>query len=133
MNTDTHMSGSTVNNHISLKIGIRTQCNTENFVPIVDDTFEVRKLTIQITIQQSCQVKERIDQYRETRSLLKHQQSCYMNQPKSPNQIEVIITNRFGETRIPTYQIGCKNSERILWMKEFLNTETNTRVLLMNL
>ena len=29
------MSGSTVKNHISFKIGIRIQCNTENFVPIV--------------------------------------------------------------------------------------------------
>ena len=27
---------------------------------------------------------------------------------------------------------GCKNSEKILWMKEFLNTETHTPVLLMN-
>ena len=35
MNTDTHMSGSTVKNHISFKNGIRRQCNTENFVPIV--------------------------------------------------------------------------------------------------
>ena len=35
MNTDTHMNGSTVRNHISLKNGIRIQCNTENFVPIV--------------------------------------------------------------------------------------------------
>ena len=29
------MSGSTVKNHISFKNGIRIQCNTENFVPIV--------------------------------------------------------------------------------------------------
>ena len=42
------------------------------------------------------------------------------------------ITNSHGEARIPTYQNGCKNSERILWMTEFLNTETHTRVLLMN-
>ena len=27
---------------------------------------------------------------------------------------------------------GCKNSEKILWMKEFLNTETHTPVLLMS-
>ena len=33
---------------------------------------------------------------------------------------------------IPIYQSGCKNSRRILWMKEFLNTETHTRVLLMD-
>ena len=35
MNTDTLMNGSTVKNHTSLKNGIRIQCNTENFVPIV--------------------------------------------------------------------------------------------------
>ena len=38
-----------------------------------------------------------------------------------------------GETRaIPTYRNGCKSSEKILWMTEFLNTETHTPVLLMN-
>ena len=35
MKTDILMNGSTVKNHISLKKGIRKQCNTENFVPIV--------------------------------------------------------------------------------------------------
>ena len=35
MNTDTLTSGSTVKNHISFKNGIRIQCTTENFVPIV--------------------------------------------------------------------------------------------------
>ena len=35
MNTDTHTSGSMVKNRILLKNGIRRQCNTENFVPIV--------------------------------------------------------------------------------------------------
>ena len=43
------------------------------------------------------------------------------------------ITNRFRETRIiPTYRNGCKNSERILWMIEFLNAETHTPVPLKN-
>ena len=37
-----------------------------------------------------------------------------------------------GKNRIQTYQNGCKNSERILWMMKFLNVETHTRVLLMN-
>ena len=42
------------------------------------------------------------------------------------------VDRQVRETRIiPTYLIGCKNSERISWMKEFLNTETHTRVLLM--
>ena len=55
-----------------------------------------------------------------------------MNQPKSHNQIKMWISNRYGQAPIQTYQNGCKNSERILWMKEFLNTETHMRVLLMN-
>ena len=71
----------------------------------------------QITIQQSSQVKEWIDKHVETRSLLKHQRSGYMNQPKSQNLIKMRITNKYGETRIQTYKNGCKNSERILWMK----------------
>ena len=35
MNTDTHMSGSTVKNHISFKTVFGYSANTENFVPIV--------------------------------------------------------------------------------------------------
>ena len=35
MNTDTHTSGSTVKKPHLIKNGIRTQCNTENFLPIV--------------------------------------------------------------------------------------------------
>ena len=36
--------------------------------------------------QQSCQVKVWTDKHGETRSLLNHQKSCYMNQLKSQNQ-----------------------------------------------
>ena len=35
MNTDILTNGSTVKNHVSFKNGIRIQCNTDNFVPIV--------------------------------------------------------------------------------------------------
>ena len=65
-----------------------------------------RKLIIQITIQQSSHVKVWIDKHGETRSLLIHQKSCYTKQPKSQNQIKIRITNRYGETRIQTYQNG---------------------------
>ena len=82
---------------------------------------QVWKMIIQITIQQSSQVKLWIDKHGQTCSLLKHQKSFWMNQPKSQNQIKMRITNRYWETFIQTYQIGCKNSERTLWMKEFLN------------
>ena len=82
---------------------------------------------------QPSQAKVWIGKNGETRSLLKHQKSCWINQPKSPNQVKMRIMSEYGETRvIPTYQNGCKNSERILWMKEFRNTETHTRALLMN-
>ena len=89
-----------------------------------------RRLIIQIILQQSYQAKVWIDKYGETRILLKRQKSCWINQPKSQ---KMRITNRYGETRvIPTYRNGCKSSQRILWMTEFLNAETHTRVLLMN-
>ena len=35
MKTDILMNGSTVKNHVLLKPGVRIQCNTENYVPIV--------------------------------------------------------------------------------------------------
>ena len=144
---DTHMSGSTVTNHISSKnvleySAIRKISYPSWFLVYLQlpqarlfqhpRLLQVRKLIIQITIQQSSQVKVWMDKHGETRSLLKHQKSCYMNQPKSQNQMVVRITNTYEETRIQTYQNGCKSSERILWMKEFLNTETHTRVLPMN-
>ena len=89
-----------------------------------------RRLIIQITLQQSCLAKVWIDKYGENRILLKHQTSCWIIQPKT--QIKMRITSKYGETRIiPTYWNGCKNSERILWMTEFLNAEAHTRVLLM--
>ena len=49
---------------------------------------QVRKLIIQTTIQQSSQGKVWIDKHGETRTLLKHQNHCYMNQPKSQNPNE---------------------------------------------
>ena len=148
MNTDTHYEWINGQKPHLIKNSIRIQCNTKTSyqswflvylqllqarLPQHPRLLQGRKLIIQITIQQSSQVKVWIDKHGETRSLLKDQKSCYMNQTKSHNQIKMRITNRYGETCvIPTHQNGCKNSERILWMKEFLNTETHTQVLLMN-
>ena len=142
-----------------IKNGFRIQCNTENFVPIVVPGLTMssssslpsqhpwhlrgRKLTILRLPRASlphqpwhlhlCQVKVWLDKNGETRTLLKYQKSCYMNQPKSPNQLKICITIKNGETRVfPTFRNGCKSSEKILWMTEFLNTETHTRVVLMN-
>ena len=101
MNMDTHMSGSTVKNHISFKMVfeysvVRKISYQSWFLAYLQPPqarllqhrrlLEVRKLTTQITIQQSSQVKVWIDKYRETRILLKHQNSCWINQPKSKNQ-----------------------------------------------
>ena len=110
-NMDTLMNGSTVKNHISLKMvfeysAIRKILYQSWFLVYLQllqarllqhpRLLQVRKLIIQITIQQSSQVKVWIDKHGETRSLLKHQKSCYMYQPKSPNQIKIRITNRYG-------------------------------------
>ena len=110
--------------------------NTHFFVPCqkkvwIDKNGATR--TGWITTPQSCQVNVWKGKNGETRTLLKLQKSCWLNQPKSKNQIEMRITSKYRETRvIPTYRNGCENSERILWMTEFLNAETHTQVLLMN-
>ena len=70
----------------------------------------------------------------DTRALLKSRKSsCSPSQPKIQKQIKTKTTIKNGETRaIPTYRNGCKSSEKISWMTEFLNMETHTPVLVMN-
>ena len=91
-----------------IKNGIRIQCNTENFVPVVvpglSTTFSISSTSTSTTHEPT----------------------------KIPKPNKKLGSRTGTGTRIPTYQEGCKNSQRILWMKEFLNTETHTRVLLMN-
>ena len=169
MNTDTHMNGSTVKNHISLKNGIRIQCNTENFVPIVVPGLSTSSSSSLPTSTPMTPLRQEIDHSKSSsssststpmtssteidhsdhpptivsnecvdRQVRRHPYSSetseeLLNKPKPQNQIKMKITRRYGETRvIPTYRNGCKNSERILWMTEFLNAETHTPVLLMN-
>ena len=81
---------------------------------------QVTKLIIQITIQQRSQVKVWIDKHRETRSPLNQN-------PKTKKK-----WGSRTRTQGLKYRNGCKNSARILWMTEFLNAETHTRVLLMD-
>ena len=46
------------------------------------------------------------------------------SQPKIQNQIKMKTTRKNGETRfVPKSKNGCKNSEKISWMMEFLNAE----------
>ena len=87
-----------------IKNGIRIQCNTENFIPIVVPGFSASSSSSSSTStpttpsgvetghsdhRPAIDSSERIGKYGETRTLLKHQKSCYMNQPKSPNQIKM--------------------------------------------
>ena len=52
---------------------------------------------------------------------------------KNPNSMKTKTMRQNGATRcILTNRNGCKNSEKISWMIEFLNAETHTPVLLMN-
>ena len=74
-----------------------------------------------ITIQQSCQVKVWIDKYGQTRTLLKHQKSCWVNQPKSHNQMKMRITNKDRED---SYY-----SDIPEWLQEFRENLVDDRVL----
>ena len=68
-----------------------------------------------ILIPQSCQVNVRKGKNGETRTLLKHQKSCWINQPKSQNQMKTKTPIKNEETWvIPTYWNGFKNSEKNL-------------------
>ena len=103
------------------------QCNTENFVPIVVPIFSTSSsssssssppMTSSTVSSESVDRQERGDPYGQ----ITIPQCCQAKVSKGKN----------GETRaIPKHRNGCKNSERILWMTEFLNTETHTPVLLM--
>ena len=70
-----------------------------------------------ITIPHSCQVKVWKGKNGETRSLLISQKSCWINQPKSQNQIKTRITSRYGETRIIPE-----------WLQEFRENLVDDRV-----
>ena len=81
---------------------------------------QVWKMIIQITIHQSSQVKLWIDKHGQTISLLRHQKSFYMNQPKSQNQIKMRITNRY---------LGNHCSDIPDWLQEFRENLVDERVL----
>ena len=145
MNMGTPLSGSTVKNHISFKTVFehsairRTSCRSWFLVCIQlpqarllqhPRLLQVRKLIIQITIQQSSEVTVWIDKHWEFTSETSEELLHEPTQIQKPKKKEDHEQN--GETRIQTYQNGCKNSARILWMREFLNTETHTPVLLMD-
>ena len=142
-----------------IKNGIRTQCNTENFVPVLvpglstssssslpsstpttsstvssDDGSRVWGDLCGIDHHPATVSSERVEKQERGDPYSSETSEELLNKPnKTPqNQIKMRITSKYGKTRTQTYQNGFKNSERILWMTEFLNTETHTRVLLMN-
>ena len=82
-----------------IKDGIRIQCNTENFVPIV------------------------------VPGLSTTPSSSSTSTSVTPSGQEIDHSDH--HPAIKSSRNGCKNSERILWMKEFLKAETHTQVLLM--
>ena len=143
-----------------IKNGIRIQCNTENFVPILVpglSTSSSSRLpsststTSSTVSSENVKRQERRDPYgmdhhpatvsserveRQERgdpySSETSEELLNNQKKKTQNQIKMRITSKYGKTRTQTYRNGFKNSERILWMTEFLNAETHTRVLLMN-
>ena len=152
-----------------IKNGIRIQCNTENFVPIVfpglssssssnfpsstsmtpsrqeidhPTSSSSSSTSPTTTVSSDSETRARgdlcgIDSFPVTVSS-KHVERQERGDPltkptKNPNQIKTKTTVQNGATRcILIFRNGCKNSEKISWMIEFLNAETHTPVLLMN-
>ena len=56
----------------------------------------------------------------------------WLSQPQNPkpNENEDHDQERWRPVSFRHTRNGCKNSEKILWMTEFLNTETHTQVLM---
>ena len=113
MKTDTHMNSAIRKISYQSWFLVYQRVLLQARLPQHPRLVQVRKLIIQITNQQSSQVKVWIDQHGETRSLLKHQKSCYMNQPKSQKQNKNEDHEQVQRNCIPTYRNDCKNSERI--------------------
>ena len=129
-----------------IKNGIRIQCNTENFVPIVVpglSTTPSSSSTSTPTTPSGQEIdlsdhhpaiesSENVDRQARGDPFTSETSEELLHEPTKipkPNKNE----DDDLERRDPLYsENGCKNSKRILWMKEFLNTETHTRVLLMN-
>ena len=170
MKTDILTKGSTVTNHISVKNGIRKQCNTENFVPIVvlglsaSSTYRSHSSTSMTPSRQesnhpksssssSTSQTTTVSSGSETRARedlsgvdshpvlvsSSHVERIERGDPllpkptKNPKHQKTKTATKNGATRcVPTHRNGCKNSEKISWMTEFLNTETHTPVLHMN-
>ena len=128
------------------KNGIRIQCNTENFVPIVvpglssSSSSHCPSSTSMTPSRQeidhpasssnsSTSPTTTVSSDSETRA--REDLSWIHSHPALVSSSHVERTER-GDPLYSENRNGCKNSEKISWMTEFLNAETHTPVLLMN-
>ena len=140
-----------------IKNGIRIQCDTENFVPIVvpglsssssssshpsTSMTPSRQESNHPTSSSSSSTSPTTTVSSDSETREKEDLSGTDSHPvpvSSPNVVEMIERGdplfaakkkprQNGETRC---LLGCKNSEEIWWMTEFLNTETHTPDILM--
>ena len=146
MNTDTHTSGSPVKNHISLKTvfgysATRRTSFRSWFLVYQRSSSKFPSSTSRKEIDHPASSSSSSTSPPMTSSTVSSE-SVVREEVGDPCGIDpypaAVSSKHFekastGEIRItPTYRNGCKNSERILWMIEFLNTETHTPVLLMD-
>ena len=130
-----------------IKNCIRIQCNTEIFVPVVVPGLSTTSSSSSISTpttpsgreidhsdnHPAIESSESVDRQARRNPYTSETPEELLHEPTEvpkPNKNE--DHEQVREARIPTYRNGWKNSERILWIKEFLNTETHTRFLLMN-
>ena len=150
-----------------IKNGIRIQCNTENFVPIVVPGLSASSSSSSHSSTSMTPSRQESDHPTSSSSSstsptttvlsdrlaredlsgidshpvpvssshverIERGDPLFPSQPKIQNQIKTKTTIERATRCIPIYRNGCKNSEKISWMTEFLNAETHTPVLLMN-
>ena len=159
MKTDILMNGSMVKNHILLKNGIRIPCNTENLVPIVvpglsSSSSDLHQLQRHLRDRSNSSSSSSTSSSSPTVSEIQtREREDRIESDISPVQVSNSVGDRSGrpdETQANKTQKqikrnprgngatrcvlksrnGCKNSEKILWMIEFLSAETHTPVLL---
>ena len=127
MNTDALTSGSTVKNQISLKTGIRIQCNTENFVPVVVPGLSASSSSNFLSSQEidhptsslssSTSPTTTVSSDSETRA--REDLSGIDSYPESVLS-EHVERKEQGDPLCSDIQNGCTNSEKISWMMEIL-------------
>ena len=158
MNTDTLTSGSTVKNHISLKtvfgfpgLSSSSSSNFPSSTSMTPSRQEIDHPTSSpssstsptTTVSSDSEIGARedlsgIDSYPVSVSSdhverIERGDALLTKPTKNPKPIKTKITRKNGKTRfVQKYRNGCKNSDKISWIREFLSAETHTLVLLVN-